>query len=66
MQNKQKKEIKNMPFNAICLIFLENMGALISTTCAYNLNKMSVLGVLTTSQLLTSEAYAKGRQGAMP
>lgn len=55
-----------MPFNAICLIFLENMGALISTTCAYNLNKMSVLGVLTTSQLLTSEAYAKGRQGAMP
>lgn len=53
MQN----EIKSMPCNAVCLIFLETLGALISMTCAEE-----IVGVLTASQLPTSEVYAKERQ----
>lgn len=49
-----------MPFNSVYLIFLENMGALISMTCADELNKANIFGVLTASQLPSSEVHAKG------
>lgn len=48
--------------NAVCLIFPENMGVLMSTTCIYDLNKTNMFGVLTASQLLPSEVHAKKKE----
>lgn len=64
MQNEEN-EIKIMPFHAVCLISLENMGALISMTCADGLNKTHVFGVLTASLLLTSEVPVEGQESLL-